>query len=66
MMPLNAGGYLVWVLVTLKSQFLESLITVQHLENSVFILLAIKENLNAQLFDLSEKLVNIHVRLLHS
>ena len=64
MMPLNAGGYLVWVLVTLKSQFLESLITVQHLENSVFILLAIKENLNAQLFDLSEKLGNINVRLL--
>ena len=65
MMPLNAGGYLVWVLVTLKSQILESLITVQHLENSVFILLAaIKENLNAQLFDLSEKLNNINVRLL--
>ena len=64
MMPLNAGGYLVWVLVTLKSQILESLITVQHLENSVFILLAIKENLNAQLFDLSEKLGNINVRLL--
>ena len=35
MMPLNAGGYLVWVLVTLKSQFLESLIIVQHMENSV-------------------------------
>ena len=65
MMPLNAGGYLVWVLVTLKSPILESLITVQHLENSVFILLAaIKENLNAQLFDLSEKLGNINVRLL--
>ena len=64
MMPLNAGGYLVWVLVTLKSQILESLITVQQLENSVFILLAIKENLNAQLFDLSEKLGNINVRLL--
>ena len=64
MMPLNAGGYLVWVLVTLKSQILESLITVQHPENSVFILLAIKENLNAQLFDLSEKLGNINVRLL--
>ena len=35
MMPLNAGGYLVWVLVTLKSQFRESLIIVQHMENSV-------------------------------